>query len=554
MEFTKCQKVAIKGLTDWWESGKKQYYVVGGFAGCIDDQSLITTDQGIKTLEEIILMQRSNLAFNDFETFMPDLNVLSHDGTWNPITHIYATPDNTEGFEIKTNLGLSLKGSYIHPVMIYSSDVQDYKWKRLEDVKLGDTILIKDQLDHGFSPDKVTSITPCKQKFYDITVANTESFIANGIVSHNTGKTTIVKHLINEIASKSRGSKFRGDMSFLNEFMDTGNGTFSVVYTTFTGKAAQVLRQNGLPGKTIHSTIYRPVENKDKSVNFVLRDRTELADIDLIVVDEGSMVSRDIFRDLLSFDIPVIVLGDIGQLPNVENDGFNIMEESDVFMTTITRQAEESPIIQLATMARKGEFIPNGIYGEGVGKFPASQCSVAALTKADQVIVGTNKTRIKLNDLIRKHLGFDSLYPLKGDKLVCLKNNYDISLINGLVGYADEDVRDPHSGEVSIGLQFSSPEFGFPSTLIDVSLRDIDPAMIQPVLEMDKYFDKELQRFDYGYALTCHKCQGSQYDYPIVFDEPFGDEDFRKKWRYTAYTRAVSKLIILEGTPEALKK
>ena len=398
--------------------------------------------------------------------------------------------------------------------------------------------------------------TPCQKKAFELLLkwwksSSKQYFVLAGYAG--TGKSSIVKDLIDELAKQGRGSSnnLYGDLAGLSEFLDTGNGKFSVKYVTFTGKASQVLRRKGLPATTIHKLIYQPVE-KNNRVEFILKPASDLAMIDLIVVDEASMITKKMFRDLLSFNIPMILLGDLGQLPNTENDGFNIMEEYDTFMTSITRQGLDSPIIQLSMMAREGKPIKNKIYGDGVMKASISRISMNALLRGDQIICAKNDTRIKLNNLCRTHLGHDdSPYPVEGDKILCRKNNYDSGLINGMIGTCNSDSSNIIESMGSLSFGFDAPEDNV-SGYFDSSIRHFHPEVCQSIIEVAPHFDKELDRFDYGFAITGHASQGSQYEYPIIIDEAFGDEAFRRKLKYTMYTRAISKLVILEGSVDQL--
>ena len=397
--------------------------------------------------------------------------------------------------------------------------------------------------------------TACQKNAFTLLIdwwknSTKQYFVLSGYAG--SGKSSIVADLIRELAKSGRGSgQMSGDLSCLNAFMDIGGGSFSVKYVTFTGKASQVLRRKGLPATTVHQLIYKPHEVKGK-VEFLLKPAYDLSGIDLIVVDEASMLSRDMYKDLLSYNIPIIFLGDLGQLPNTSDDGFNIMEEYNIFMRTITRQGLDSPIINLSMMAREGKHINNKVWGDGVMKAPISRISMDALLKADQVICGKNNTRIKINNLCRSHLDYDySQYPVVGDKLLCRKNNYDRNLINGMVGTCTGDSYNivPHAG--SFNFNFESPEDNVNDTFTS-SIRHIMPDAALGIMEINNAFDKEMDRFDFGYAITCHASQGSQYTYPIVIDEPFGTDEFKRKWRYTAITRAVTKLVILEGDIDQL--
>src|SRR5437660_760849 len=117
---------------------------------------------------------------------------------------------------------------------------------------------------------------------------------------------------------------------------------------------------------TIHSMIYKPIEDDDGNVTFVLAPDTPAADARLIVLDEVSMVDDEIAADVRSYGKKILVIGDPGQLPPVRGQGAFTRRKPDVFLSEIHRQAADSPIIRLATMARKGEAVPPGDYGPDV--------------------------------------------------------------------------------------------------------------------------------------------------------------------------------------------
>ena len=56
---------------------------------------------------------------------------------------------------------------------------------------------------------------------------------------------------------------------------------------------------------------------------------------------------------------------------------------------------------------------------------------------------------------------------------------------------------------------------------------------------------KPYDEFDYGYVLTVHKSQGSQWDDVVLFDESFAFQDSRARWLYTGITRAAKRLSVV---------
>ena len=72
------------------------------------------------------------------------------------------------------------------------------------------------------------------------------------------------------------------------------------------------------------------------------------------MIDECSMVDAELGRDLMSFDVPVLVLGDPAQLPPIQGGGFFTEAEPDAMLTEVHRQAQDDPIVRLSMEVREG--------------------------------------------------------------------------------------------------------------------------------------------------------------------------------------------------------
>jgi exodeoxyribonuclease-5 len=340
-----------------------------------------------------------------------------------------------------------------------------------------------------------------------------KTFVLAGIAG--SGKTTIIRNIID----------------------DLGLSEFAVRYAAFTGKAAMVLRSKGLDASTIHSLIYIPFESYDQHgdpiITFHLSDKLRDSGVKLICVDEASMVGSDIKEDLESFGIPILYIGDHKQLPPVSADQINLMNNPDYKLETIHRQALGNPIIYVASLARTGNFIKYGTYGTKVKKIHRVDLPEESMLQATQVLCGKNVTREKLNKQIREMLKKDTPFPLVDDKLICLKNNGENGLINGMTGYCTQYILKRHV------LDFIDDE--------GIAYKNL---RVYPELfvggKPEKY-QRSIEQFTYGYAITVHKSQGSQYEKLIVFEEYLGDKEFHNRWLYTGVTRAVDKLIIVSG-------
>jgi exodeoxyribonuclease-5 len=311
-----------------------------------------------------------------------------------------------------------------------------------------------------------------------------------------------------------------------------------VVFAAFTGKAALVLRGKGCKGaSTIHSLIYKPDEDLERGLTrFVLNRDGPASAADLIVIDEVSMVGEDIGRDLLSFGRKVLVLGDPAQLPPVGGEGFFTKRTPDFMLTEIHRQAADNPILQLATIVREGGRLRHGIYGASI-VLPRQDVGQKMVLGVDQVLCGTNKTRRATNQKIRRLLGRDGRFVAK-DRVVCLRNDKDRGLLNGGLWEVDEvEYQDADETHMIV-------------RPIDAGVADHATVKTHHAWidgrekEMPWAEQREYNPFDFGYALSVHKAQGSQWDSVLIFDEGrvFREDEFR--WRYTALTRAAQRVIL----------
>lgn len=307
-------------------------------------------------------------------------------------------------------------------------------------------------------------------------------------------------------------------------------GGYGVTVTAFTGKACHVLRKKGIPAKTLHSLLYHVEQDLKGKPVFYPRDVLADPDTSLFVVDESSMVSKSLYEDLKSFGVPCLFVGDPGQLEPV-GDAPYLMGAPDYTLKTIHRQAAENPILRFATHVRMGGSV-QAMHSHDerlvLDRIPSINAYAGGV---DQVICATNKTRHKLNEGFRK--GREGLMTV-GEKLICLRNNRWLGVFNGmmftvveLLGETDEKwyctVRDE---EAERELAIWKLPFMKPGTEL---AEDVPP---------------ETAYCDYGYAITAHKAQGSEWDSVLVVDEPVRMFNMTR-WRYTAITRAAQRLVYL---------
>lgn len=278
--------------------------------------------------------------------------------------------------------------------------------------------------------------------------------------------------------------------------------------------------------------------------SFHLNPESDLADAALLVVDEVSMVGADLAQDLLSFGKRILVLGDPAQLPPVKAEGFFINDAPDVMLTEVHRQARDNPIIRMSMEIREGRQLVPGHYGDsrviGCGGIPHEELRELVLG-ADQLLCGLNRTRVTYNGRIRTLKGLvgeaQPWHPVAGDRLICLKNKRDKALFNGAMWTANV-----------VGDRFRC--FGIEATSLD---EERDPMTLEVAEEFfngtEHTIDwRERRRYDeftFGWAITCHKSQGSQWDNVIVFDESHAFREARSNWLYTAVTRAAERVTVI---------
>jgi exodeoxyribonuclease-5 len=258
--------------------------------------------------------------------------------------------------------------------------------------------------------------------------------------------------------------------------------------------------------------------------------------VSLLVLDEVSLLNEEVATDLMSFNIPLLVLGDPGQLPPVQGAGYFTERTPDFMLTEIHRQAADNPIIKIATLFREGKTPAAGKYGNSrvTTRFKLTD---ADFLWADQVICGSNKNRVSLNNKIRALRGFTSPFPQKGERLMCLRNNKQAQIFNGQIFVALSDFDVEHNS----------------IDLIDDEDKEhhliIHPECFTRPAQVAAwdYRKRSLKNeFDFSYVCTCHKFQGSEDSKILVYGDALSwmrDRDDLKKWCYTASSRAADELV-----------
>lgn len=347
------------------------------------------------------------------------------------------------------------------------------------------------------------------------------------------GKSTLVSYLIEDLAINN------------------------VVTATYTGMAASVLlRKGNKTSSTIHRLIYdtKVIEDpktRKKSFVTVLKDKEALTGIDLIIIDEYSMVPDKMLDDILSFEKPVLFLGDPCQLPPIFGDN---RLEYDFFLDEPHRQALDNPILLIAHYARNGEFnkIRLGTYGETVRVLSRNDFDEDCISKADQIICGKNATVKSLNTFYRSEfLDLRDNLIRPGEKIMCLANNWEVdngsgfALVNGLIGHAD-NISVKNKTKL-YELDFTPNGIGtFKNIVVDKLLfegKEIDKQTELFRLPLSDSINKP-NEFIYAYAITTHKSQGSEFPYVTFFPEMLDRKTYFRLF-YTGVTRASEKLDII---------
>lgn len=358
-----------------------------------------------------------------------------------------------------------------------------------------------------------------------ITLTSEQSLVLTGITSAllsgapqlklggyaGTGKTTLLKFLREELKPH-----------------------FQISFIAPTGKAAKVLSSKGLYAQTIHSLIY---DYAPTSKTFT--KRSKLSGTSLLICDEASMVDKTLYTDLVSFGIPILWVGDPGQLEPVGID-IGLMKSPDFLLSTILRQALDNPIIAFAHHIRLGgqtTVRPSLDFKSFQDKDPTKlQRAYRNIFKPkfkdyDQILVGKNTTRYALNYSIRQMMGKTKTLPELDDKLIILKNSYALGVVNG----ESCTVTSVDASQTIYSITLESGRL-----IEDIYL---NPSIFRRDDPIRYSSNPDTLNCDFGYAITVHKSQGSEWNRVLVIDEAFGDE--RARWRYTAITRTKEHLTYL---------
>lgn len=381
-----------------------------------------------------------------------------------------------------------------------------------------------------------------------------------------------------------------GKSSLIAEVRKSLPPRWRVAFCAYTGKASGVMKDKLIEADainpatdyigTIHSLCYRAREDPD--TRLIVFDRVPYLGYDLIVVDEASMVNQELFNDLRSYGIPMLLVGDHGQLPPISTDDFNLMENPLIKLEEVHRFGKNTSLLDLSVMARNGESIPFKVFDEKVAKVKETDPLVNDFIQnhlkdfSDGVcLCGTNNTRSDVNQLIRLNYGIiediDDKVPRAGDRVVCLRNNKSLvePIYNGMLGRVNsigtvDKLEDAYTMSIKVDDGFTHDglvarqHFGELKYSTDgkefVTMRELMSLKTNlTVMERKRMRGKlgkrkiYLDAFDFGYCLTVHKAQGSEWGNVMLFEETSGywDSEYRNRWLYTAVTRSNDRLLII---------
>ncbi len=337
-----------------------------------------------------------------------------------------------------------------------------------------------------------------------------------------------------------------------------------VAFCTLTGKAATILDRslranNVFPAfcGTIHRMMYQPLVDEGTGAVVGWERATQLP-YDVVVVDEASMLSLSMFEDMRQFGVPIIAVGDHGQLPPVGED-VGLMMDPDIRLETVRRQALNNPIIHLSMVVRQGGDWRGFIKASADPRLQHVPAFDVAHLVMEQfrgfqdrpfsedplVLCGMNRTRAMLNKAARATLP-DRPLIVDGERVICLKNAYltQLLLANGFCGKVTKQGYSVNPNHINLQVVFP-----------DEGLELLDGMACRAQFGAEKTFKTFVEvsplyrswhevglLLDYGYARTVHKAQGSQADDAVLMVERFGDPEHFRRWLYTGVTRASKNL------------
>lgn len=337
--------------------------------------------------------------------------------------------------------------------------------------------------------------------------------------------------------------------SFLIDAIIDGIGIdrYRVAPMAYTGAAAINMKNHGMfNAKTVHSWLYKrivtnvlddngnvvidPVYNKPKTkVTFVEKEYIE--GIDLFVIDEGGSIPPSMRNIIEKHRIPTLVAGDIDQLPPITGTSAYLNDSSKIHvLTEIMRQNQNSAIVNLCQYVKNYDTskLHTGWYGD-VYVIYEDQLTPEMIRQSDIMICSRNATREKWNRYVRSSLiriAPNDLLPHYGEKLVCRRNNWNeeiedgINLTNGLIGYVtNDDVFHTYSKKHGVFMIDFKPilsQYTFYDLICSYDYFTANTAKRKDLKDRPYALG---DFFEFGYAITTHMSQGSEFSHGIYIEE-----------------------------------
>lgn len=288
---------------------------------------------------------------------------------------------------------------------------------------------------------------------------------------------------------------------------------------------------------------------------------------DLIIIDESSMLSPEQVEDVRSFGVPVLLVGDHGQLPPVKAEMNPWTLNPDVLLTQIHRQGADSGILQAAHDVRRIGYMSQHRYGTGdTVRLPFTSPHMEGVFNRwdhgpDRILIThTNKLRAMFNASLREPgtvrtgdrvvaLGgrvYDALrVRVDGGTITTSGSTSFLQVHNGMTGTV-RTVMDRGGPTLDMVVQLDDHELATPTEPVCLLIGAC--ARAQFGAEKDLPFNspdrpKGSRLWDYAYALTAYKAQGSEFSQVMVMDEYPPNY---AQWLYTSITRAKQACLVVD--------
>lgn len=286
---------------------------------------------------------------------------------------------------------------------------------------------------------------------------------------------------------------------------------------------------------------------------------------EIVIIDESSMLSEETVEDIRSFGVPVVLVGDHGQLPPVKAEMNRWIKNPEVLLTQIHRQGADSGILQAAYDVRHHGYLTQQRYGHGDAvRYPLSSPVMQGVfdrwVPSPERVIITHSNRLRAEINAAHHGGGP---PRAGDRVVALGGQvYDtvrvvmegasyratsefLQVYNGMTGTV-RHVHDRGGPTLDLVVELDDHPIATPGSPVCLLIGGACRAQFGAERDLWKNSPdrpKDSRLWDYAYGLTAHKAQGSEFEQVIVMDEgaPAG---IYPQWLYTSLTRAKNAVIV----------